>query len=382
MSQPESGTIAFAMKYPDDQGNVWSRIGALYDRVAQRLAGRGLRGLLAFPALTDRPAFATPHLERCRVDLLDFTPAHRPGLKHWLLERKVKLVFYCDVEPSLVDLGLLRGLGIPTINFAQYNFPEIAPPWAKRLFNKVRGLLRLKMHDLTLANSRHQYEFLTGWAGLPASRVRLACNGVDTDVFVPAAAGQRPPAAALGLPGSDLYALICCQSRPEKRVDFLIEVAAEVFRRRPGLSLTFVYVGDGGLKPTWMGKAQSLKLGPRFHFAGQQSHLTPFYQRADLFLHAPSRESFGYVLGEAMACGLPVISSNAGGPREIVVPGETGWLLPPEDKEGFVKHVLELVDDAGLRQRLGAAGRQRVLKHFSMAAQADTVAAAIGELVR
>ena len=79
----------------------------------------------------------------------------------------------------------------------------------------------------------------------------------------------------------------------------------------------------------------------------------------------PSRfESFGMVNVEAMACGKPVVSTNQGAPCEVVVDGQSGYLVSPLETERFAEHVSRLLVDESLRAWLGENGRKRVLQHF------------------
>jgi glycosyltransferase involved in cell wall biosynthesis len=66
-----------------------------------------------------------------------------------------------------------------------------------------------------------------------------------------------------------------------------------------------------------------------------------------------------------MEAGVPVIASDAGGPREIVVPGETGWLVPPNDAPALATAILAAVADPERARAFGAAGRERLLQHFT-----------------
>ncbi len=113
-----------------------------------------------------------------------------------------------------------------------------------------------------------------------------------------------------------------------------------------------------------------LKERPGVHATGAWPHrLAIEALRRSLFTVAPSLwpEPFGIVALEASAAGKPVIASDIGGLRDIVVDGETGFLVPPEDRAALVEAMRRLIADAGLRERLGAAARERAAK-FSPAA--------------
>ncbi len=344
---------------------MWAWVTGLYQHVAKALRDQGIACLLAYPKLTDRPAVLTPDLPREAMDLVNVQGSERESsVMTWLQQRHVKLVFFMDVEPSLANLKLFRRAGVRTINYAQYNFAVTQQPTIiKRWLQRIRGELGICHHDHYIAVSESNRKFLHQTSGIPQRKLTLLPNAVDTVRFSP---GSKPDPLSLGLPSTQGYALMVCQARPEKRIDFLIDVAAEVFRQQPDLSMTFVYVGDGGEKPKWQAKVADLGLQRRFVFAGQQRDLAPYYRLADLFLHAPSRESFGLVVAEAMSTGVPVIVSRVGGPAEIVQHGQHGLLLETDDLQGFSQAVIDLWNHPEKRRELGRRARQRVEQNYSL----------------
>jgi glycosyltransferase involved in cell wall biosynthesis len=84
---------------------------------------------------------------------------------------------------------------------------------------------------------------------------------------------------------------------------------------------------------------------------------------------------------EAMACAVPVVSTNVGGPNETVVDGETGFLVPPRDPDALAQAVRRLLDDPDLRARMGRAGRARVLARFTVGHYSAKVATALDAIV-
>jgi glycosyltransferase involved in cell wall biosynthesis len=87
---------------------------------------------------------------------------------------------------------------------------------------------------------------------------------------------------------------------------------------------------------------------------------------SDVVVCASRFESFGMVLVEAMASGVPVVSTNVGGPAETIADGETGYLVPPGRPDLIAARVLDLLADADLRQRMGTAGRARAKERFEL----------------
>ena len=112
-------------------------------------------------------------------------------------------------------------------------------------------------------------------------------------------------------------------------------------------------------------------LRERLVYAGFVSEMQRLYPAADVAV-CPSRfESYGIANLEAMACGIPVVSTNRGGPQETVLEGETGFLVPPRDAAMYAERVLRLLGDPDLRARMGGAGRRHIEAHFSIGQSAD-----------
>lgn len=359
--------LVFAMRYRDDIGFVWNTLGRLSDLVAMRLAGQA-RCFAAYPELTGNPAFTPQAMLPVAADFYDTGPASRARLDEVIRAGDVRTVVYNSCDPAKIDLPWLRSRGVRTVCFEHVSYPAGAvQPWWKSAAKRVsRRVLKRNIHDLYCANAHHQRGFLLDFAGLPAERLVTVVNGVDTEYFSPKAVDP----ASLGLPASDHYAVSICQSRTEKRIDFLLDVAAEVFRRHPDLSLTFVHVGDGPTLEADRAKAQALGLGRRFVFAGRQADVRPFHRLASFLVHTAERESFGLVLAEAMACGKPVVAADSPGPAEIVDQGVTGQILAQGDLAGFAEAVHRLATDAGLRRRWGEAARGRARATYSLERQA------------
>jgi glycosyltransferase involved in cell wall biosynthesis len=199
-------------------------------------------------------------------------------------------------------------------------------------------------------------------------------NGVDLEQFFPA---PSPAPSTLGLPTTEYYVVSVGQARPEKRIDTLIAAAAEIFRQEPGLSSTFVHVGGGQCLESWKKKAAELGLGERFQFPGGQANVVPYLRLATVFAHPAERESFGFAVAEAMACGKPVVAARSPGPAEIVGENGSGTLVEPGDVRGFARELLALLKDESRRQQIGNAGRARVVQYYDSRKQSLDLARVI-----
>jgi glycosyltransferase involved in cell wall biosynthesis len=156
---------------------------------------------------------------------------------------------------------------------------------------------------------------------------------------------------------------------PGKGQDLFLRAARVVGERMPDVG--FLIVGEemrearSGYGGALRALAIALGLGERVVFAGFRREIPEVLAASDLLVHAATRpESFGLALCEAMAAGRPVIATDLGGAREIVISGETGWLVPPGDPEALAEAILALLGDAERRRAMGRAAERRARAAF------------------
>ncbi len=140
----------------------------------------------------------------------------------------------------------------------------------------------------------------------------------------------------------------------------------------------------GGYPGEWEGEhpLEAIeRLGARDVFlAGWHPHreLPDFLNASDLLVHPSVLEQFGQVLVEAMACGVPAIAVERGGPATIVDHAETGWLVGPDDLEALTEAIVEAVNDRTEREIMGRAARGEAVENYSW----DQIGARIARLAR
>ena len=110
-----------------------------------------------------------------------------------------------------------------------------------------------------------------------------------------------------------------------------------------------------------------------FRFAGQREDVWDILSAMDIYVMPSDKEAFGISLLEARGSGLPVITTAAGGPQEVVEDGRSGILIPPRDPDRLSEAILRLYRDEGLRRRLGEAARERVMKRYSEEAMVEGI---------
>jgi glycosyltransferase involved in cell wall biosynthesis len=169
--------------------------------------------------------------------------------------------------------------------------------------------------------------------------------------------------------------------RPVYAIDVLIKAFAlaqrRMYERDPSVAsrLRLRIVGEGAEEASLKRLAQAVALPKTVEFVGAVPHARVPEQlnRLDIFANLSRAESFGVAVLEAAAVGLPVIATSVGGLPEVVVDGETGLVVPPDDVEAAAGAIARLACDRVLRSRLGQRGRDMVLRDYSWAASLDAM---------
>jgi glycosyltransferase involved in cell wall biosynthesis len=125
-------------------------------------------------------------------------------------------------------------------------------------------------------------------------------------------------------------------------------------------------VGDGPRRQAIQEQVRRSLAPDRVRFWPGQPDIRPLFHQACLLVLSSRYEALPNVVLEAMAAGLPVVATRVGGLPELVVPGRTGWLVPPGDAPALAAAMGQLIENPGARQAMGRAGRERALRKFSL----------------
>ena len=275
------------------------------------------------------------------------------------------LVLAAEIGPEVVHLHA-HFLHTPA-SVARYASLITGLPWscsahAKDIWTSPRWEKAEKLADAdwmvtcTAANRDH----LAGLA--PLGRVDLAYHGLDLARF-PSVGKERH--------GGPVILLSVGRAVEKKGYDDLLAALAVL----PGdLDWRFIHIGGGPLLGALQSQARAAGIDRRVTWLGAQAFdvVLANYRSADIFVLPcriaadGDRDGLPNVLMEAMACALPVLSSRVSGIPELIDDGVNGRLTPPGDATALAAALGELIADADLRGRLGAAGEARLRDHFSM----------------
>ncbi len=267
---------------------------------------------------------------------------------------------------SLGKLGIwyARAKGVPLVASYQTDLPGHVGLWGFKILEKPVENYLYRLHrqaDLNLAPSHAtQRELIRkGY-----HNVKVWTRGIDSELYNP---NRRSRARREFLSnGSNRAPLLLYVGRlsKEKRVEMLLPVVRAI----PGAHLAIV--GDGPLRP----ELAALFAGTNTKFTGYlfDEELAEAYASADIFVFPGANETFGNVILEAMASGLPVVAPRAGGILDTMIDRETGLLFQPNDSAAMVYAVQRLIDSCALRRHMGRAARLRA-ERFSWEAILDTL---------
>jgi glycosyltransferase involved in cell wall biosynthesis len=280
--------------------------------------------------------------------------------RHLLRGRNGYDIIHDNQSLSYGLLGIVRN-GYPTVATIHHPITvdrdaeiEAAEGWLRRMkarrwyafLTMQKRVSRRISHIITVSNcSRADIgrEFR-----IPDERFRVVPNGINLDCFFPLNGIQR---------ADDLILVTNSADSPLKGLRYLLEAVAEIRGKR---EIRLVVIGKPKTDGVIERLVAELSLGDTVRFTGRiaQEEIARLYAEATMAVIPSLYEGFGMPAGEAMACGVPVISTSGGALPEVV--GDAGILVPPADKSALREAILALLNDPERRRRLGEAGLARV----------------------
>ncbi len=208
----------------------------------------------------------------------------------------------------------------------------------------------------------------------PSRKITVVPNGISA----PDPAGPAETRRRLGIAANT--PLVVCAARLEREKDIASLVSAMGIVQKTVPEVRCLVAGAGSEKAALEEQIERLNLSERVTLLGFRADATALMAAADVFVLPSLAEPFGLVLLEAMALGRPVVATQAGGPLEIVVDGETGFLVPPSSPEALANAMERLIAGPAAGRRLGENGRVRFQQHFTAARMAQATLAVYAEI--
>jgi glycosyltransferase involved in cell wall biosynthesis len=209
-------------------------------------------------------------------------------------------------------------------------------------------------------------------AGVKESKLMLLENGIDTVEYTRKQTASEAK-AALHLPAGRLHIGAVGRLEPEKAFDLLIRAVGQL--HAAGVDVGLTVVGEGHDRPRLEAVVAELGLADRVSLPGWQSDVRRWFEAMDVFALSSRREGLPNVLLEAMALGVPCVSTNIAGIPRLIESGVSGRLVPPDDLPALVAALHEVLTSDATRERYRVAGRTTIETRYSFAARMTTLAA-------
>ncbi len=231
-------------------------------------------------------------------------------------------------------------------------------------FYRRLDLFLMKRFDLLLAVSQATKDEMVT-AGIPGSKITVLYNWIDAEAWSPQCASES---LRTEFKISSEIPVIGYVGRlmPEKDLTTWLRAAGMVAKQFP--KAYFVLVGEGRDETTLQelkDLATSLDIADRVIFPGYRRNLQPVYASFNLFVLSSLREGLPNSILEAMALGLPVVTTDVAGAKELVAHGKTGFVVPQGDPERMAQAMLDILSNEDTRKLMGKAGRLRIEQEFS-----------------
>ena len=298
----------------------------------------------------------------------------RIGLwQEWRAYRELCQVLH-DIQPDIVHThsskaGILgraaaascRIPAVHTIHGAAFHFGQ--NPVAYHTYVQAeKWAARRTAHFISVADDMTR-EYLQAGIGT-SDRYTTISSGFDVEPFLIPPRPRDEVRAELGLAPSDIVVGKVARLFHLKGHEFILQAAPKVIAANPDIK--FLFVGDGILREQYERQIADAGLSSHFRFTGlvPPTQIPELMGAMDIVAHTSQWEGLARVLPQGLIAGKPVVSFDVGGAREVVLPGETGYLLPRDDVGGLTAALIELAANPELRTRLGATGRKRFTDQF------------------
>ena len=375
-------TLLCVCNYPSNTGYAWDFIEGLYAEIARRLATRGIRTLVAYPKIVDPPRTlagspavaveldATLHSERSIRETFNFC-------RH----ENVKVFYLTDQPARSMGYGLVRIAGVRRVVVHDHaSGARSIPTGVRRTIKGALSRLPLVVADVVVAVSDYVARRQVETGLIPARRVVRVWNGIPVPPLPPD--GERPLHAALDVDPARPVILCACRCAPEKGVPVLLKAFARLMAVHAGTGPRplLVYMGEGPQFEEVRRTREGLAAKADILLTGYRRDAGALTVGADICA-MPSlwQDALPLAVMQPMALGRPVVASAVGGIPEMIVDGETGLLVPPNDEAALAAALASLLADPARRERFGREGRARVARLFTPAAQIDALTSLVAE---
>ena len=295
------------------------------------------------------------------------------AIRRLLAEFRPDVVHTHSAKGGVLGRMAATSLGVPAVVHTVHGAPFHAyqSPLARGAFRACERYAARKCHAL-ISVADAMTELLVEAGVAPREKFVTVYSGMEVEPFLRADEQRAQVRQRLGYPDDAIVVGKIARLFHLKGHTYVIAAAEQVVRRCP--RVRFLFAGDGILRARLKEQIARADLQAYFQFLGlvEPEEIPSLLGAMDILVHASLREGLARALPQALIAGKPVVSYDVDGAREVVFPGQTGFLLPPKSVAPLAGALVELAESEGLRRRLGAEGRRRcteVFRHERMTEQ-------------
>jgi glycosyltransferase involved in cell wall biosynthesis len=283
-----------------------------------------------------------------------------------LKREKFDIIHTNLIRADIIGRFAGRFAGVPVIVTTEHGIHtwlvrgKIVEGIVKRLYRYTAGFT-----DRIIAVSDYVKERLI-LAGVPASKCQRIYNGVDINRFVPISLEEKKEFRKYlaDFAFENLIGVVSNMVELKGHIYF-VQAIPLILQRHP--DSLFVFVGEGPLQSSLEEDVRKMGVGQRVRFLGKLLAVTPKLMASlDVLVQPSLTESFGLVVAEGMATGVPIVASRVGGVPEIIEDGVTGFLVEPQNPGELAGKVNLLLANKPQAYAFGEAGRKRIVVNFSI----------------
>ncbi|WP_437186863.1 glycosyltransferase family 4 protein [Planctomicrobium sp. SH668] len=295
-----------------------------------------------------------------------------------LRQLKPDIVHTHSSKAGILGRKAAHHLGLPvvhTIHGASFHFGQ--HPLTYRAYVALEKLASRWTDQFISVADDMSSEYLNAGIASP-ERYTTIYSGFDVEPFLNPVRDPKGVREELGFQEDDIVIGKIGRLFHLKGHEFIIAAASRIVAQNPRVK--FLFVGDGILRQQYEREIANQNLSAHFVFSGlvPPTRIPELMSAMDVVVHTSQWEGLARVLPQGLIAGKPVVSYDVGGAREVVLPGQTGYLLPRDSVDPLIEAVVQLSRDAELRAKFGATGRRLFADQF----RHQTMSRRIGEVYR
>jgi len=281
----------------------------------------------------------------------DFSPINTYKIKKFLLGNKIEILI-CNLNKDVRVAGLAGRLAKIPLILARHGIQLCGKKWRHKLS-------LLKLTDGIITNSQTIKNAYRNYGWFKDDFIKVIYNGIETRKHIPDFPIEKE------LPFTRNKKIILSAGRLSEQKGFIYLIKTAKIAKEQNNDWIFLIAGKGRLKNYLLQEIKKCELENYVKLIGFYEDIFPLLKAVDVFVLSSLFEGMPNVVMEAMSTVRPVIATDVNGVHELMIDGETGFIVPPKNSQAIYEKLSLLLSNKNLCEKMGKAGRKRVENHFT-----------------